>query len=96
MDCIPVARVRQASGVIKRQQAEVKQLVIREESQVDGTITSEFCGGNGCMVIKWLNNGVLLMDSKDPTAKEMYFTKREWLAFEAGVRSGDITMPKTD
>ncbi|WP_036503995.1 MULTISPECIES: DUF397 domain-containing protein [Nocardia] len=43
-----------------------------------------------CVEVAFLNDGVGVRDSKNPTGPALIFTPSEWSAFTAGVRHGDF------
>jgi len=52
---------------------------------------SSFSGVNGCVETAVTPDGrVAVRDSKNPTVSHQYYSRREWLAFCAGVRNGEF------
>lgn len=47
-------------------------------------------GGNECVEVADLGTGTAVRDSKNPTGPALAFTRSEWRAFAARVRSGDL------
>lgn len=43
-----------------------------------------------CVEVAFLNDGVGVRDSKNPTGPALIFIPSEWSAFTAGVRHGDF------
>jgi hypothetical protein len=62
-------------------------------SKLDGWFKSSFSGNNGCVQVN-LRESVQVRDSKDPAGAVLRFTDREWIAFVAGVRSGEFDLPR--
>ncbi|MGH3669186.1 MAG: DUF397 domain-containing protein [Pseudonocardiaceae bacterium] len=54
---------------------------------------SSYSGGNGCVEVALLTDGVSLRDSKNVDKEPHYFTPHEWRAFVAGVRNGEFDLP---
>ncbi|WP_040828980.1 DUF397 domain-containing protein [Nocardia jiangxiensis] len=49
---------------------------------------------SACVEVAWLAEGhVGVRDSKNPGGPALVFTPKEWDAFEAGVRDGEIRRP---
>lgn len=46
-----------------------------------------------CVEVAFVDGGVGIRDSKNPTGPVLPFTNDEWDAFEAGVKDGDIARP---
>jgi hypothetical protein len=56
---------------------------------------STYSGAASCVEIAFSSDGdVLLRDSKIPDGSHLYFTRREWVAFLAGVRAGQFEPPE--
>ena len=51
---------------------------------------SALCSTSGCVEVAEERGQYLLRDSKDPEGPVLTFTRAEWDAFVAGVRSGDF------
>lgn len=47
-------------------------------------------GGSDCVEIAFLDGGVGVRDSKNPTGPALVFAPGEWDAFTAGVNSGEF------
>jgi uncharacterized protein DUF397 len=47
-------------------------------------------GGNNCVEVAFLDNGVAVRDSKDKLGPVLTFTADEWKAFLGGVRDGEF------
>jgi hypothetical protein len=54
---------------------------------------SSYSGGNGCVEVALLADGVFLRDSKNVDKEPHHFTPYEWRAFVAGVRNGEFDLP---
>jgi hypothetical protein len=54
---------------------------------------SSHSGGNGCVEVALLADGVFLRDSKNVDKDAHHFTPHEWRAFIAGVRDGEFDLP---
>jgi hypothetical protein len=51
---------------------------------------SSMSGDSGdCVEWRFVADSVHLRDSKDPDGPQLSFTRREWIAFVAGVRAGE-------
>ncbi len=46
-----------------------------------------------CVEVAFLDAGVGVRDSKNPTGPALVFTPAEWSTFTAGVRHGDFDQP---
>lgn len=56
-------------------------------------------GGNNCVEVAILPNGVAVRDSKNRDGPVLYFTRAEWTAFLSGARAGEFDItgnPDTD
>lgn len=51
---------------------------------------SRRCDSNSCVEVAFLDDDVLVRDSKDPQGPVLRFTTEEWTAFAAGVQAGDF------
>jgi hypothetical protein len=51
---------------------------------------SQRCDAGNCVEVAFLNEEIMLRDSKNPAAAVLRFSKDEWTAFVAGVRAGDF------
>jgi hypothetical protein len=47
-------------------------------------------GGNNCVEVAFLDTGVAVRDSKDPTGPALLFTRAEWAAFTGSVKDGEF------
>ena len=47
-------------------------------------------GGGECVEVAWLDGGVGVRDSKNPTGPALVFTPGEWRAFTEGVYLGEF------
>jgi hypothetical protein len=47
-------------------------------------------GGNNCVEVAFLDDGVAVRDSKDKAGPALIFTPGEWDAFLGGVRDGEF------
>ncbi len=52
--------------------------------------SSRSYGSGDCVEVRAMNDGVGVRDSKDPDGPRLWFTRREWAAFLAGVRAGEF------
>jgi hypothetical protein len=52
-------------------------------------------GGDNCVEVRYLDGVVQVRDSEDPEPIQTY-TRSQWSAFLAGVRSGEFEIPPTD
>ncbi|MFI7670374.1 DUF397 domain-containing protein [Nocardia sp. NPDC049526] len=50
-------------------------------------------GNTECVEVAFLDGGVGVRDSKNPTGPALVFTPSEWDAFTAGVQDGEFTRP---
>jgi hypothetical protein len=50
-------------------------------------------GGNNCVEVAFLDHGVAVRDSKDPSGPALKFTPAEWAAFVGGCRDGEFDGP---
>lgn len=50
-------------------------------------------GGNNCVEVAFLDDGVAVRDSKDKAGPALIFTPQEWAAFVGGVRDGEFDQP---
>lgn len=48
------------------------------------------CATGACVEVAFIEDGVLVRDSKAPTEPALKFSRTEWMAFTAGVRAGDF------
>ena len=55
---------------------------------------SSFCdsGGNGCVEVAVLPDGIAVRDGKDPAGAVLRFTEVEWIAFLAGATAGEFAL----
>ncbi|NUT37166.1 MAG: DUF397 domain-containing protein [Hamadaea sp.] len=51
---------------------------------------SQRCDSNSCVEVAFLDDHVLVRDSKDPQGPVLRFTAEEWTAFAAGLQAGDF------
>ena len=49
-------------------------------------------GGNNCVEVAILHNGVVVRHSQDPAGTVLVFTPDEWEAFTAGVQEGEFSL----
>ena len=49
-------------------------------------------GGNNCVEVAFLNAGVAVRDSKDPTGPALMFTEAEWAAFVSGAKKKEFDL----
>jgi hypothetical protein len=54
---------------------------------------SRHSGGNGCVEVAFVDEGVAVRDSKDREGAVLVFTPFEWKAFMGGVRDGEFRLP---
>jgi hypothetical protein len=47
-------------------------------------------GGNNCVQVAFLNDGVAVRDSKNPPGPALIFSSAEWAAFLAGAKEGQF------
>ncbi len=47
-------------------------------------------GYNGCVEVAFVEGGVAVRDSKDPSGPVLLFTPDEWVAFVGGMRAGEF------
>lgn len=47
-------------------------------------------GGNNCVEVAFVDDGVAVRDSKDKAGPALIFTGAEWDAFVGGVRDGEF------
>jgi hypothetical protein len=52
--------------------------------------SSRSYGSGDCVEVRALNGGVGVRDSKDPDGPKLWFTRREWAAFVAGVHAEEF------
>jgi hypothetical protein len=50
-------------------------------------------GGNNCVEVAFLDDGVAVRDSKDKAGPVLRFTEAEWRAFIDGARDGEFDQP---
>ena len=61
--------------------------------RISGWCKSSISALNGsCVEVAIQQDGVAVRDSKDPAGPALEFTAVEWLAFLAGVRSGEFDL----
>lgn len=53
-------------------------------------------GGNNCVEVAFLDQGVAVRDSKDRTGPALTFTAAEWDAFIGGAKNGEFDRPQPD
>jgi hypothetical protein len=53
-------------------------------------VTSGRCETSSCVEAAFVDDGVLIRNSVDPTGPVLRFTPEEWIAFVAGVRDGNF------
>lgn len=51
---------------------------------------STVSGLSGCVEVAFIDGGVLIRDSKDPTGPSLRFSNVEWAAFVQAIRQGDF------
>lgn len=47
-------------------------------------------GGNNCVEVAFLDDGVAVRDSKDPGGPALLFNRAEWAAFLGGAKDGEF------
>jgi uncharacterized protein DUF397 len=47
-------------------------------------------GGNNCVEVAFLDNGVAVRDSKDRSGPALMFTSAEWIAFVDSAKDGEF------
>ena len=47
-------------------------------------------GGNNCVEVAMLNDGIAVRDSKNPAGPALLFTRAEWTAFIGGAKDGEF------
>lgn len=67
----------------------------KHANKIKGWFKSSFSGpdGGNCVEVAFLDRGIAVRDSKDPDGPALGFTCAEWLAFLAGVRTGEFDLP---
>lgn len=48
--------------------------------------------GDDCVEVAFIREAVLVRHSKDPAGPTLRFSLREWAAFVAGVRNGELSL----
>lgn len=51
---------------------------------------SSFSVGGNCVSVLFVDHGVIIHDSKNPRKPGLFFSRKEWIAFLAGVRLGEF------
>jgi hypothetical protein len=51
-------------------------------------------GGSDCVEVAFVNDGVLVRHSRNPSGPTLSFTPSEWRAFIAGTRNGEFDLPE--
>ena len=54
--------------------------------------TSSFCSDGGCVGVTLEAEAVAVVDTKQPGAAPLRFTRAEWAAFVAGVKNGEFDL----
>ncbi len=54
---------------------------------------SSYCADNTCIEVAWIENHVLIRNSKDQRGPVLEFSRSEWAAFANGVRDGEFQAP---
>jgi Domain of unknown function (DUF397) len=49
-------------------------------------------GGDNCVEVAFLGDGVAVRDSKNPTDGNLLFTRGEWEAFIGGAKDGEFDL----
>jgi Domain of unknown function (DUF397) len=59
---------------------------------------STYSQNNGCIEVAFVDDGVAVRNSKDPSGPVLLFLPHEWAAFVRGVRTGEfdplLTLPE--
>lgn len=54
---------------------------------------STYSNANGCVEVAFVDTGVAVRDSKNPTGPVLMFHRHEWEAFVGGARAGQFELP---
>ncbi|GIE34492.1 hypothetical protein Ait01nite_075370 [Actinoplanes italicus] len=52
--------------------------------------SSSFCSNSSCVEVCFMDDGVLLRDSKNPRGPRLEFSRSEWHEFLDGIGKGDF------